>query len=454
MATSAPSLIVVAGPSLGRVVALDEEISIGRDSSNHLAINDVALSRHHCRLEVGPHQTLLTDLDSRNGTVVNGVPIRSHALAEGDQIRIGDSVLLFVAGNVPPPATPVGGSTAVAPLIVEDRPVAQMQFTSDRTIEHDLIGESEPMRETYRRIGRAAPTDSTVLIQGESGTGKELVARAIHANSARARAPFVAINCAALPEGLMESELFGHEKGAFTGAISLKRGRIELADTGTVFFDEIGELPPALQAKLLRVLQERTIDRVGGTRAVPVHIRVVAATNRNLDAAIKAGTFRQDLFFRLNVVNLAIPPLRERHGDLPLLITYFVRKHAAQCRRKVRGVTREARARLIAYDWPGNVRELENAIERALVLGSGEWVEAEDLPEYLFEGPATSEPGGEGYHVIVSDAKRRVIRDALQRAGGNVARAARQLGLQPTYLHRLIRNLGVRDGQDSGSVGD
>jgi transcriptional regulator with PAS, ATPase and Fis domain len=452
MATSAPSLIVVTGPSLGRVVALDEAISIGRDASNQLAINDVALSRHHCQLACGPQQTLLTDLDSRNGTLVNGVPIRSHPLVDGDQIRIGDSVLLFVAGNVLPPVTPVGGSTAAAPLIVDDRPLAQMQFTSDRTIEHDLIGESEPMREIYRRIGRAAPTDSTVLIQGESGTGKELVARAIHANSERARGPFVAINCAALPEGLMESELFGHEKGAFTGAIGQKRGRIELADTGTVFFDEVGELPPALQAKLLRVLQERTIDRVGGTRAVPVNIRVVAATNRNLEAAIKAGTFRQDLFYRLNVVNLAIPPLRERHGDLPLLLTYFVRKHAAHARRKVRGVTREARTRLITYDWPGNVRELENAIERALVLGTGEWIREEDLAEYLLETPQAA--GANGYHAEVNVAKRRTIEEALGQSSGNVAKAARLLRLQPTYLHRLIRNLGIRERQDSGSVGE
>jgi transcriptional regulator with PAS, ATPase and Fis domain len=455
MATLAPSLIVVTGPSLGRVVALGEGISIGRDSSNHLVINDLALSRHHCRLDVGPHQTLLTDIDSLNGTLVNDVPIRSHALAEGDQIRIGDSILLFVAGQPAPAPASQPGSTAIAALFVDAGTAPQMQFTSDRTIVHDLIGESEPMRDIYRRIGRAAPTDSTVLIQGESGTGKELVARAIHANSERARGPFVAINCAALPEGLMESELFGHEKGAFTGAIGQKRGRIELGDGGTIFFDEIGELPLPLQAKLLRVLQERTIERVGGARSVPVNIRVVAATNRDLSLAAKDGSFRQDLFYRLNVVNLEVPPLRERQDDLPLLITYFVRKHAARSRRKVRGVTREARARLIAYGWPGNVRELENAIERALVLGSGEWVEAEDLPEYLLEGPPTSKREDDGYHVAVSDAKRRVIRDALQRAGGNVAKAARQLGLQPTYLHRLIRNLGVRDDQDeSGSVGE
>ncbi len=319
-----------------------------------------------------------------------------------------------------------------------------MRFTTELTIEHDLVGESRPMQEVYRRIARAAPTESTVLIQGESGTGKELVARAIHANSTRARGPFVAINCAAVPEGLMESELFGHERGAFTGAVNQTRGRIELANAGTVFLDEIGELPQALQAKLLRVLQERQVERVGGARPIPIDIRVVAATNRDLDAAVKAGTFRSDLFYRLNVISITVPPLRDRLDDAALLITYFVRKHALRCKRRVRGVTKEARARLIGYEWPGNVRELENAIERALVLGSGDWIGLEDLPEHVLEVTPKAD-AAEGYHVGVNEAKRRLIREAVDRAGGNYAKAARLLGLQPTYLHRLVRNLGLRN---------
>jgi transcriptional regulator with PAS, ATPase and Fis domain len=442
MPAQRPCLIVVTGPSLGRVVPLDDSISIGRDPSNNLPINDVALSRRHCQLECGPQQTLLTDLDSRNGTLVNGVPIRSRPLADGDQIRIGDSILLFVAGSVKEPEAPLLGSTAAGPLIVGEGPIAQMRFTSDRTIEHDLIGESEPMREVYRRIGRAAPTDSTMLIHGESGTGKELVARAVHANSARSAGPFVAINCAAVPEGLIESELFGHERGAFTGALAQKRGRIEAATGGTLFLDEIGELPSPLQAKLLRVLQERHVDRLGGTKPVAVDIRVVAASNRDLAAAVKDGAFRSDLYYRLNVVSIAVPPLRARPGDVPLLISYLVRKHASRCKRRIRGLTREARTCLTNYQWPGNVRELENAVERAVVMSEGEWIEVSDLPEQLLE--AAGGAGDEGYHARVNHAKRETIRTALEHAGGNVAQAARALQLQPTYLHRLINNLGLR----------
>ena len=226
------------------------------------------------------------------------------------------------------------------------------------------------MRSLYRQIGRVAPSDSTVLITGESGTGKELVARAIHSNSPRAERPFVAINCAAITETLLESELFGHERGAFTGAIAQKKGRLETADGGTVLLDEIGELSPALQAKLLRVLQEREFERVGGTRSIAVDFRLVAATNRDLEQAIAAGTFRRDLYYRLNVVSLAVPPLRERPEDIPLLANHFARRHAANMKRRVTGVSPEALACLMAYDWPGNVRELENAIERAVVLGS------------------------------------------------------------------------------------
>ena len=220
-----------------------------------------------------------------------------------------------------------------------------------------------------------------MLIGGESGTGKELVARAIHRNSPRANKPFVAINCAAIPEGLLESELFGHEKGAFTGASAQKKGRLEMADGGVVFLDEIGELAPALQVKLLRVLQEREFERVGGSRPISVDIRLIAATNKDLEAAVKARTFREDLYYRLNVVSLECPPLRDRREDIPVLAEYFVAKFAAKCKVKAKRISPEAMAGLVNYDWPGNVRELENAIERALVLGVSEMIEPEDLPE-------------------------------------------------------------------------
>jgi transcriptional regulator with GAF, ATPase, and Fis domain len=240
----------------------------------------------------------------------------------------------------------------------------------------------------------------------------------------------------------MESELFGHERGAFTGAVAQQRGRTEAAEGGSVFLDEVSELPAPLQAKLLRVLQQRQVDRVGGRRPIDVNIRVIAATNTDLHAAVKAGAFRSDLYFRLNVVSVAVPPLRERHGDVPLLLAYFLRKHAVQCKRRIRGVTREARALLTAYDWPGNVRELENAVEQAVVLSDGEWIDVGDLPAHLAEQPTLD--NGDGYHARINRAKHDTIRRALELTGGNVAQAARQLQLQPTYLHRLIRNLGIR----------
>ena len=315
------------------------------------------------------------------------------------------------------------------------------RLRAEATIQHNLVGESPAMQRVYRFIGRVSPTDATVLLRGESGTGKELVANAVHLNSARARGPFVAINCAALPEGLLESELFGHERGAFTGAVSQQRGRLELAHGGTVFLDEIGELAPALQAKLLRVLQEQVVDRLGARRGIRIDVRVIAATNRDLEAALKSGAFREDLYYRLNVVSLSMPALRDRRDDLPLLASYFVRQHAARCKRQVKGISPEARKLLMGYDWPGNVRELSNAIERAVVLGSQDVILTEDLPEHLLE--AAQPADDRGFHGLVADRKRDIIRQALDKAGGNVAQAARDLGLQATYLHRLIRNLAV-----------
>jgi transcriptional regulator with GAF, ATPase, and Fis domain len=312
----------------------------------------------------------------------------------------------------------------------------------DAALAHDLIGESAAMKAVYRFIARVAATDATVLLRGESGTGKELVAVAIHRNGPRAQRPFVAINCAALPEALLESELFGHERGAFTGAVTQQRGRLEQADGGTVFLDEIGELAPSLQAKLLRVLQDQVVERVGARRGIKIDVRVIAATNRDLEAGIKNGQFREDLYFRLNVVSLLMPPLRERRDDLPLLASYFVRHHASRCKRSVKGISPGARKLLMAYDWPGNVRELSNAIERAVVLGSEDVILPDDLPEPLLDGHSGGEEAG--FHAIVAERKREIIRGALDRAGGNVARAARDLGLQATYLHRLIRTLGVR----------
>jgi Nif-specific regulatory protein len=319
------------------------------------------------------------------------------------------------------------------------------RLRADAGLEHNMVGESQPMCQVYQFISKVAPTDSTVLLSGESGTGKELAARAIHQNSKRADKPFMAVNCAALAESLLESELFGHEKGAFTGALVQKKGRLEVADGGTVFLDEIGELSPSLQVKLLRVLQEREFERVGGTRTIKVDIRVVAASNRDLEQAIAQGTFRQDLYYRLNVVKLELPPLRQRPEDIPLLAGYFATKYADKCNRRVTGISPEAKARLIGYDWPGNVRELENAVERAVVLGTTELILLEDLPEAVLESEVSLSSPVTKYHEAVAETKKQIIVNAMEQADGNYTEAARFLGVHPNYLHRLIRNLNLKD---------
>jgi transcriptional regulator with GAF, ATPase, and Fis domain len=311
--------------------------------------------------------------------------------------------------------------------------------------EQNLVGESARVKEIFQFLARVGPTDSTVLIEGESGTGKELAARALHRNSHRRQKPFVAINCAAIPETLLESELFGHERGAFTGAASQKKGKLEVAEGGVVFLDEIGELAPALQVKLLRVLQEREFERVGGTHPIKIDVRVIAATNRDLDDAVRKKEFRQDLYYRLAVVKLTMPPLREHREDIPMLTRHFIQKNAKRCKVKPKPVSREAMAALVSYDWPGNVRELENAIERALVMGSSDTILLEDLPESLVE---QQPPGGmsEGqYHASVKELKKQLIMNAVEQTRGNYIEAAAVLGVHPNYLHRLIRNLGLKD---------
>ena len=306
-----------------------------------------------------------------------------------------------------------------------------------------ILGNSAAIRRLLERIEKVAPRDTTVLIEGESGTGKELTARLIHDRSRRAEAPFVAINCAAIAESLLESELLGHEKGAFTGAAALKKGKIELADGGTLFLDEVGEMAPALQAKLLRVLQEREFERLGGVRSVQVDIRVVAATNRNLAEQVRQGHFRQDLFHRLNVVTLRTPPLRERKEDIAGLARHFLEKFAAQSNCPSLRFSPEAMRSLEAYDWPGNVRELQNAVEHAVVLGDGPTVLPSDLPESLW-GAAGPEDLGE-FQTSVQDAKRESIVRAYRKADGDYKAAARLLGLHPNYLLRLVRTLGLKE---------
>jgi len=306
-----------------------------------------------------------------------------------------------------------------------------------------MVGDSRQIRQVEDFTARVSRSESTVLIRGESGTGKEVVARAIHQKSPRADGPFVAINCAAIPETLFESELFGYEKGAFTGAAALRKGKLEAAGEGTLFLDEIGELPSPMQAKLLRVLQQKEFERVGGTQTIPFKARVLAATNKNLEQAIKSGEFRQDLYYRLNVVSVHVPPLREHREDISLLALYFAAKYAEKSKRPFKGISLEARRLLMGYSWPGNVRELENAIEHAIVLGLTEEILPEDLPEGMLEEQSAALPGA-GYHAALSEARKGLIRNALSEAKGSVAEAARILGIHPKYLHRLVRNLKMK----------
>jgi len=625
-------LEAVAGPLKGSSIPLSEsEVSIGREPSNNISLLDSGVSRRHCLIIRTGDQFKIQDLNSRNSTFVNGVPVIERVLASGDEIKIGASLFVFVlpeAERAKSLSTSVefhksesGGSTIIlrkkdarylqqlsdmqatsrtvgdlnallriskavnsvrglealerqvlerifeiapadrgaillcehgidewtsafgwdrvagpsqavqvsrtivsqvlsdgvavlcndlpatqsfsdtvsllerrihsvlaVPLEVFDRTLGVIyldasnpkahfdenhlqlltaigsiaaaaldnarrmesleqenhRLQAEISLEHNMVGDSPRMRDVYHFIARVAPRDVTVLIFGESGTGKELVARAMHRNSSRATKPCVAINCAALAETLLESELFGHEKGAFTGAVTQKKGKLEIAEGGTVFLDEIGELAPSLQAKLLRVLQEREFERVGGTRTIKLDVRLIAATNRDLEEEVKRGRFREDLFYRLNVVALRMPALRERREDIPLLASYFAAKFSQRSNRPVLGVSAQARACMTNYDWPGNVRELENAIERAVVLGSSDLILPEDLPEAVLEKAESAGATMTAFHDALRDAKKQLILNAFEQAHGSYTDAARLLGLHPNYLHRLIRNLNMK----------
>ena len=627
------TLVGIAGPVKGAILPLDSrELSIGRDKDNVLVIDEPAVSRQHCLVRAGEDGYRIRDLASRNGTFVNGMPVKERTLHNGDQIQVGVCAMLFVAQHetgssfgrlaedpvqnrktvvlrkneavylptdtvhdAPPRPTrvcrdlttllrisarinslrdseevqrelmdsifkvipaqcgaillgddgsgefasvytrerdgkqnrqPVSVSRTIlqqvlqekvgvlsndvqtsevysqspsligssvssllavplelmdnvlgliylntcnprarfeedhlqlltgiagiaAPALdhirrVENLETENRQLIAEANIEHNMVGASTCMREVYQFIGKVAPTAATVLICGESGTGKELVAHALHRNSPRAEKRFMAINCAAISGNLLESELFGHERGAFTGAITQKKGKFEEANGGTVFLDEIGELAPELQAKLLRVLQEREFERVGGTHPIKTDIRLIAATNRDLPEAVKAGAFRQDLYYRLNVVSITLPPLRDRREDIPMLAQHFAAKHCKLSCRPIMQISAGARAALLAYAWPGNVRELENAIERSVVLGSTDYILPEDLPDEVVEAGCPPISSITRYHEAMREAKKQLIMRTLDQVAGNHNEAARLLGLHPNNLHRLIRNLSLK----------
>ena len=631
-----PRLLVLSGPLKDSTIPLPEgEITIGREASNGIAVTDPSVSRKHCLVSWQDGRFRVRDLDSRNGTQVNGAGVEEQWLQHGDQIATGDSSFLFLledediapaAGRVEfedaqftaettiihprdvvylqpdrllreLPATsrvarnlnallkisrivhairdlndlqgqlldlifevvPAGRGAILladkegqqfnsmfarmrqagqAPLVKVSRTVARQvleqgiailgsdvpgsddlreveslaasqvrsllcvpltvfqrvigciyldsdslsnrlneehlqlvtaiagisavalenarrlqwleqeneRLTVEISQERSLVGEGARMKEVYQFLKRAAPTDSTVLIEGESGTGKELAARALHRNSPRASKPFVAINCAAIPETLLESDLFGHERGAFTGAASQKKGRLEVADGGVVFLDEIGELAPALQVKLLRVLQEREFERVGGLHPIKVDIRLIAATNSNLEQSVREGKFRQDLYYRLAVLKITMPTLRDRREDIPMLVRHFVQKHAKRCKVKPRPISREALSCLVNYDWPGNVRELKNTLESLIILGGKRTLSREDLPPKFFRDVSAlvEAPSGEN-DLNLKGLSKQAIMKALEACRGNRTEAARQLGISRRTLHRRLNEFGLRD---------
>ncbi len=313
----------------------------------------------------------------------------------------------------------------------------------------EITGTSHAMEEVLNLAGRVAGSSATVLLLGESGTGKELIARAIHYHSPRGDMPFIKVNCAALPETLLESELFGHEKGAFTGAAARRIGRFESADRGTLFLDEIGDIPPAVQVKLLRVLQEREFERLGGNQTIKVDVRVIAATNRDLEKAMREGTFREDLYYRLNVVTVSIPPLRERKEDIPALMEHFIAKYSAANRKKISGLTAEARELLMRYAFPGNVRELENIMERAVVLSKGGNISTADLPLHLRstenDEKLCVKKKGSSLNETLDTVERGLIIEALKETGGVQTRAAEKLGVSERVLRYKLGKYKIKE---------
>ncbi len=610
----------ISGPLRGAIFRLgQEEVTVGRQPSNHLCIGDVSVSRFHCVIKVEDGRYKVKDLNSHNGTLVNGNAVSESFLKTGDQLAIGDTVFEFSGDAASPPDLPIpvsdretvaslriervepqqktcpgdgsrigrdfsdlavlgtigkllnsaqkidrleievlktmcefvgaeraavflaqrgewvafgwdkhegrcpaafatreivdhafkqgtfvianvpeNAKSAIAiPLIIRDtisgviymergtqlqpftrsdleflmtlsnyeavaldysQRLKQLETENRRMrnevhLRHEMIGQSARMRDVYKRIARIAPTDATVLIRGETGAGKELVARAVHENSPRAGQPFAPINCALLKGDLLQSELFGHEKGAFTGAVTQKKGKLQIADRGTVFLDEIAELSEAPQSMLLRVLQEHAFERLGGTSTIHVDIRIIAATNKNLEDAVRARSFRQDLYYRLNVVSVCLPPLRERREDIPMLADYFLRRTSEKNDRVVTSISADAMAYLQAYDWPGNVRELENAIEHAIVFGWTDQVMPEDLPEPILERTPQAAVPAINYQDAIRNAKKQIVLDALQQAKGDHSKAAKVLRIHPNNLYRLIRDLDVKPGAHASKSG-
>ena len=583
MCVMKPTTTAMSGPLKGMGFQLSGKMTLGRDEANMIFINDDKISRYHLIFSVQDGYTELEDLNSTNGTFVNGVPVSKKILEHGDILKLGLStfrysehdesintaptyddevldttrkartvlnysiqneypntdqiqenilqhvfhvipakraaILLagrdsseFVSGTYRVPSRASGtpfkisrliaqkvlkgglpsstsgqesilcmpltiGETKLGVIYVDNEGefLPPIGFTDEHVgllkdiadigaaafrntlyiewlqgenqrmkdeigVDHDMIGDSPKMHEMYQIIGKVGLAGSNVLIAGESGTGKELVARAIHRNSNRRTGPFVAINCGAIAVTLLESELFGSEKGSYTGSVAQQKGKIEAAEGGTLFLDEIGDISMELQIALLRFLQEKTFQRVGGTRTIKLDVRIVVATNRNLEEAVRTGKFRKDLFYRL-AVSIKVPALRDRRDDIPMLAKYFLERFSQY--RRVAGITPDAMELMLSYDWPGNVRELENAIERAIVLGNSEHIRPDDLPECLTERRVEGPIQDRNFFAVVNRAKVSAIREMLDECNNDNVLAAQRLGISHSYLRRLMRNFRI-----------
>jgi len=426
------SLVVVEGPDCGQRMELDHDVvRIGAFGQNHFVLSDTTVSRRHAEITRVQDGILLRDLASTNGTFVGEVRVREVFLGEKRLFRVGKTWIEYE-------------------LLDEVIDIVPAEFTQFE----DLVGGALPMREVYSVLERVARTELTVLVFGETGTGKELVSRAIHKRSARKKGPFVVFDCGAVARNLVESELFGHERGAFTGAVSSRPGVFEQAHGGTIFLDELGELPLELQPTLLRVLEQREVRRVGDRRVRPVDVRVVAATNRDLLQLVKEGVFREDLYYRLAVVEVSMPPLRERLADLPILMSHLL--NTAGFPHTVKGLAPEVIRVFEAYHWPGNVRELRNTLLRAIPFCDGDLIDLAALPDSLTARPDgesvaqgglplpdSNLPFREAKDELIEAFERKYLEELLDRCQGNLSRAAREAGVDRKTIARMLKRHGI-----------
>jgi Nif-specific regulatory protein len=421
----------------GQVIQSGRPAVIPRISEEPLFLNKTGARRHVVREDVS-----FICVPIKQGREIFGALSVDRLFS--DEVSLEEDVrLLSIVGSLIAQAVRLRQSMREERQRLLEENVRLQGELADRFRPSNIIGNSKPMQAVYDMIAQVAKTNTTALIHGESGTGKELVAHAIHYNSLRAAKPFIKVNCAALPEAVLESELFGHEKGAFTGALAMRKGRFELASGGTIFLDEVGDFSPATQIKMLRVLQEREFERVGGASTIKVDVRIIAATNRNLDTLIEEGKFRSDLYYRLNVFPIHLPPLRERKTDILLLADFFVEKYSKAMHKDVRRISTPAIDMLMSFHWPGNVRELENVIERAMLLSTDDVIHGHHLPPSLQTAEASGTAFTGNMLQTIDNVERELVLDALKSARGNKAKAARILGISERLMGLRVQKHGI-----------